>query len=281
MFDILSTLGGGLMTALPALFLGGSSIAGGLIGGAMNAKEASKTRKWQAEQNKIQRDWLTEMSNTAHQREVDDLRAAGLNPLLSGKYGGASTPSYSGQSAAPADVGSMVAKGMSGAVENVLGMYNAVNNAKLTRAQASLADANAIKALSDAERNNWERDEAYDKLQIDVRRVENEERRMKTQLDYWYDKLALENSAEQRRHIETEIKIIEAGLKNREQFLKEQYYKLDNLRFENQKRQELYENIRNGIDTVAGGFTRGIGFGVGARAAQSIFTKGGKIGFGF
>jgi len=39
-----------------------------------------------------QRSWQTQMSNTAHVREVDDLRKAGLNPILSANSG-ASTPS--------------------------------------------------------------------------------------------------------------------------------------------------------------------------------------------
>lgn len=49
--------------------------------------------EWSAEQAAIQRDWQKMMSDTAHTREVADLKAAGLNPVLSSGGAGASTPS--------------------------------------------------------------------------------------------------------------------------------------------------------------------------------------------
>lgn len=54
---------------------------------------ADKANKETAKRLTSQMDFQREMSNTSHQREVQDLRAAGLNPILSAKYGGASTPS--------------------------------------------------------------------------------------------------------------------------------------------------------------------------------------------
>ncbi|AXH73672.1 MAG: DNA pilot protein [Microviridae sp.] len=59
-----------------------------LSGREFNSAEAQKNR-----------DYQTEMSNTAYQRAVKDMMTAGLNPMLAYSQGGASTPSGSAASA--------------------------------------------------------------------------------------------------------------------------------------------------------------------------------------
>lgn len=71
--------------------LGGSDVLSAGLGG-LGFLGGERQNTAQIASSKAQMDFQERMSNTAHQRQVKDLRLAGLNPILSAKLGGASSP---------------------------------------------------------------------------------------------------------------------------------------------------------------------------------------------
>jgi len=92
-----------------ALIGAAGSIAGGLIGSSGQSSANAANRAIAREQMEFQE----RMSNTSHRREVNDLRAAGLNPILSAGGSGASSPS--GASIAMQNPNTDLAKGVQAA----------------------------------------------------------------------------------------------------------------------------------------------------------------------
>ncbi len=103
---------------------------------AFNASEAAKNRDWQAM-----------MSNTAHQREVRDLMAAGLNPVLSAMNGNGAAVTSGATASGVVGSGSKADAdtSFSGAIANLLGSIlqtqTALQSANINaRTQEAVAD---------------------------------------------------------------------------------------------------------------------------------------------
>jgi len=78
---------------IKSIISAGASLIGGKLANSARKDAAQTVGNFNQATAREQMDFQERMSNTAHQRQIKDLRAADLNPILSAKYGGASTPS--------------------------------------------------------------------------------------------------------------------------------------------------------------------------------------------
>lgn len=127
-----------------------------------NSAEAAKNREWQKE-----------MASTKHQREVADLKAAGLNPILSA-HTGAAVPSGSAASSS----------GMSGAGSSASMMRDLMNKTRLKAAE-EIKTMKGVQKLQESQAGHF--DNTADKAAAEKKLLQEQIKVEKVKGDFYQD----------------------------------------------------------------------------------------------
>jgi len=146
-----------------------------------SAKRADMAMDWQTLADQKAMDYQTEMSNTAYQRAMADMKAAGLNPILAYQKGGASTPiGQAGSAPSPTGVSAI---GASAQMMNPAGVWSGAAGRALSAANAA-SDLQTKDAERDVMRSKLENDKAYRSLSSQQQvKVFQETEKLKAEID--------------------------------------------------------------------------------------------------
>jgi len=119
---------------------------GNLLGGVLGFAGTQSTNIASAQQAQKQMDFQERMSNTAHQRQIADLRKAGLNPILSSKYGGAAAPVGAQAQMKDPTASAISAMRQKSELSNLQAQYNHIISQDFAATSAGLASRANTKA---------------------------------------------------------------------------------------------------------------------------------------
>lgn len=118
-------------------------LAGDVLGGIFGSSAQKRANAANVRLQRENQQWLERMSNTAWTRGVQDMRSAGINPMLAVSQGGASTPSSSAATVNPVDAPARAASSAGAKAMQILGLEQQMANIRLTNAQHRGAQADA------------------------------------------------------------------------------------------------------------------------------------------
>lgn len=136
---------------------------GDFIPGVGDSRAQEKANKTNLQEAKLNREFQERMSSTAYQRAMEDMRKAGLNPMLAYQQGGASVPSGA--------QGSVEAAPKTGLANAAMAAFTGISTARTQAQQANTAQAQAESTIALQSAQSAQQVAATEKTQAETQKT--------------------------------------------------------------------------------------------------------------